>query len=102
MCITIVGLGVGISALLLWLIAIYAAQVLVGAWLGEKVLGASAGVGAALGRLALGLAILRVLGMLPYLGWWISFVAVIWGIGAVALASYKNMRPQVAAAVAAV
>jgi len=100
--ITVVGLGVGISAMLLWLIAIYAAQVLVGAWLGEKILGASAGVGAALGRLALGLAILRALGMLPFLGGWISFVVVIWGIGAVALASYKNMRPQVAAAVAAV
>ena len=101
-CITVVGLGVGISAMLLWLICIYAAQVLVGAWLGEKILGASVGVGAALGRLALGLAILRALGMLPYLGGWISFVVVIWGIGAVALASYKNMRPQVAAAVAAV
>ena len=101
-CITVVGLGVGISAMMLWLICIYAAQVLVGAWLGEKILGASAGVGAALGRLALGLAILRALGMLPYLGGWISFVVVIWGIGAVALASYKNMRPQVAAAVAAV
>jgi hypothetical protein len=40
--------------------------------------------------------------MLPFLGGWISFVVVSWGIGAVALASYKNMRPQVAAAVAAV
>src|SRR5579863_3020476 len=60
------------------------------------------GAGAALGRLALGLAILRALGMLPFLGGWISFVVVIWGMGAVALAIYKNMRPQLAAAAVAV
>jgi hypothetical protein len=101
-CITVVGLGVGISAIMLWMISIYAAQVLVGAWLGEKILGAGAGVGAALGRLALGLAILRALGMLPFLGGWISSVVVVWGIGAVALAIYKNMRPQLAAAAVAV
>ena len=71
-CITVVGLGVGISAILLWMICIYAAQVFVGAWLGEKILGAGTGVGAAIGRLALGLAIMRVLGMLPFLGGWIS------------------------------
>jgi cytoskeletal protein CcmA (bactofilin family) len=101
-CITVVGLGVGISAMMFWLIAIYAAQVLVGAWLGEKILGEGAGAGAALGRLALGLAILRALGMLPYLGGWISFVVVIWGMGAVTLAIYKNMRPQLAATAAVV
>jgi cytoskeletal protein CcmA (bactofilin family) len=102
LCITIVGLGLGISALLLWLIAIYAAQVFVGAWLGEKILGVGTGAGAALGRLALGLLILRALRMLPYLGGWITFLVIIWGLGAVALASYKNMRPQVAAVVATV
>jgi cytoskeletal protein CcmA (bactofilin family) len=101
-CITVVGIGVGISAMMFWAIAIYAAQVLVGAWLGEKILGEGTGAGAALGRLALGLAILRALGMLPFLGGWISFIVVIWGMGAVALAIYKNMRPQLAAAAVAV
>jgi len=62
-CITIVGLGVGISALLLWVIAIYSAQVFVGSWLGERILGEGVGVGAALGRLALGLLILRAVHM---------------------------------------
>ena len=101
-CITVVGLGVGISALMLWAITLYAAQVFVGAWLGEKILGAAVGAGAALGRLALGLLILRALGMLPFLGGWISFAVVIWGMGAVALAAYKNMRPQLATAAAIV
>jgi cytoskeletal protein CcmA (bactofilin family) len=101
-CITVVGLGVGISALMLWLIAIYAAQVFVGAWLGEKILGAGVGAGAALGRLALGLVILRALSMLPFLGHWISFAVVIWGMGALALAAYKHMRPQLATTAATV
>ena len=101
-CITVVGLGVGITSFMLWAITIYAAQVFVGAWLGEKILGTGAGAGAALGRLALGLVILRVLGMLPFLGGWISFAVVVWGMGAVALAVYKHLRPQIATTVATV
>jgi cytoskeletal protein CcmA (bactofilin family) len=98
-CATIVGLGVGISALLLWLIALYAAQVFVGAWLGEKIMGTPAGVGAGLARLAVGLLILRAIGVIPFIGGWVSFVVVVWGIGALALAAYRNMHPQLAPAV---
>ncbi len=97
-CITIVGLGLGIAILLLYLIALYSAQVFVGSWLGEKLLGANAGTGAALGRLALGLAILRVARMLPYLGGWITFLVIIWGLGAMALATYKSLHPEAAVA----
>ena len=101
-CVTVVGLGVGITSLMLWAITIYAAQVFVGAWLGEKILGAGTGAGAALGRLALGLLILRALGMLPHLGGWITFAVVVWGMGAVTLAVYKHLRPQLATTVATV
>jgi cytoskeletal protein CcmA (bactofilin family) len=98
-CITIVGLGVGISTLLLWVIAIYAAQVFVGSWLGERILGEGVGVGAALGRLALGLLILRALHMLPHIGGWISFIVMVWGMGAMTLALYRYVRPQLAPAI---
>ena len=97
-CITIVGLGVGISTLFLYVIAIYSAKVYVGSWLGERILGEGVGFGAALGRLALGLLILRAVGMLPYIGGWISFVVVAWGFGAIVLALYRYMRPQLAPA----
>jgi cytoskeletal protein CcmA (bactofilin family) len=99
-CATIVGLGLGISAILLYCIAIYATQVFIGAWLGEIVLGPSATGGAAIGRLALGLAILRVLRMLPYVGALVALAIVIWGLGAVVLAIYKRARPQLAPAIA--
>jgi cytoskeletal protein CcmA (bactofilin family) len=91
-CVTIVGLGLGIAALLSYAIAVYSGQVYVGAWLGEKLLGAEVGVGAAIGRLALGLAVLRVLRMLPYAGPLIALVVVVWGLGALALAFYKRTR----------
>ena len=44
-CITIVGIPVGITALFLYVIALYSTQVFVGAWLGEKILGAAVGFG---------------------------------------------------------
>ncbi len=84
-CITIVGLGVGISTFMLWLIAMYGAQVIVGRWIGEKVLGAGIGVGATLGRLALGLLILRVVSMLPFVGGWAMLLVIIWGLGGMVL-----------------
>jgi cytoskeletal protein CcmA (bactofilin family) len=98
-CITIVGLGVGISTLFLYVIAIYSAQVHVGSWLGGKILGDAVGIGPALGRLALGLAVLRAVRLLPYIGGWIGFVVLVWGLGAIVLAIYKNLRPQLAPAV---
>jgi hypothetical protein len=84
---------------LLWVIAIYSAQVFVGSWLGERILGEGVGVGAALGRLALGLLILRAVHMLPYIGGWIAFVVLVWGMGAMVLALYRYMRPQLATAI---
>jgi cytoskeletal protein CcmA (bactofilin family) len=97
-CITIVGIGVGLAALMFWVIAIYAAQVIVGTWLGDQLLGETVGVGPALGRMALGLLILRVIGRVPYLGVWFSSLVICLGLGAIVLAIYRNMRPHLAAA----
>jgi cytoskeletal protein CcmA (bactofilin family) len=99
-CITIVGIGVGIAALMFWAVAIYAAQVIVGVWLGDRLLGETVGVGPALGRMALGLLILRVIGLVPYLGAWFSSLVVCLGLGAMILALYRNMRPHLATAAA--
>jgi len=96
--ITIVGLGVGIATVLLYFIAIYSAQVFVSSWIGEKILGGGAGLGPALGRLALGLAIVRALEMVPVAGHLWNFVVWIWGLGAIVMAAYRHMRPQEAVA----
>ena len=99
LCCTIVGLGLGIASVLLYVVALYSARVFVAAWLGEKILGPATGVGPTVGRLALGLAIVQALTMLPYhLGFLIGVVLAIWGLGAVVLALHKSMRQQVVAA----
>lgn len=92
-CFTIVGIGVAITTLLFWLIALYAAQVFVATWLGEILLGHSLGTGALLGRLALGLAILHALELIPYhVGFLVKLVVLWWGLGAIAIALYGHLR----------
>ena len=67
-CLTIVGLGVGITTLLVYVIAIYAAGIFIGEWLGAKLLGPGTGAGAVIGRLALGLAVLALVAHNPVCG----------------------------------
>jgi len=93
-CITIVGLAVGIGTMLLWIVALYSAQVFVSTWLGEALLGRGSGTGAIIGRLALGLLLYKVAGMLPYLGFWVKLGILIWGLGALAVALYDRTRTQ--------
>jgi cytoskeletal protein CcmA (bactofilin family) len=93
-CITVVGLGVGIAALLLYAIALYSGQVFVGAWLGERVLGVKPGVGSMIARLALGLAIIRVFTMIPVIGFFVSLIVAAWGLGALLLAAYRDLRTE--------
>jgi len=101
-CLTIVGLSVGIPVLLLYLIACYSAKIFVGAWLGEKLLGAGIGIGPAIGRVALGLLILRGISMIPYIGGLVGFVIVpIWGLGAIVLVLHRRIAPHAAAVAAA-
>ncbi|HXX46378.1 MAG TPA: zf-HC2 domain-containing protein [Candidatus Acidoferrales bacterium] len=98
-CATIVGAAVGVIAVLLWLIGVYSAQIFTASWLGEKLLGGAAGASHAIGRMALGLAIIRALTMLPYAGPIVGFCVTIWGLGAIVLTIHRRM--QVHAPVAA-
>lgn len=93
LCITCVGLGVGIATLLFWFVAVYAAQVFVASWLGDILLGPAIGTGPLLGRLALGLVILHLLEMIPYhIGGIIHFVILCWGLGAIVMALYGYLQ----------
>ncbi|MGA8104376.1 MAG: hypothetical protein WB869_19610, partial [Candidatus Acidiferrales bacterium] len=92
------GLGVSISLALLYIISIYAAQVFVGAWVGSKLLGDAASTGAVAGRLALGLALLRIGKQLPYVGPLVAAIALVWGLGAIGLSMYRRTRSSLAVA----
>lgn len=92
-CITVVGIGVSVPTILIWLVAIYAAQVFVASWLGEILLGPAMGTGPLLGRLALGLAIIHGLEIVPYhVGWIIHLIVICWGLGAIAMAGYHHLK----------
>lgn len=92
-CITIVGLAVGIASILAWCVAMYSSQIFVGALLGEKLMGAAGTTGALVGRLAVGLLIIRVALMLPYAGSFAELIVVVFGLGLITLAILKRSRP---------
>jgi cytoskeletal protein CcmA (bactofilin family) len=95
-CITVVGLSVGIVLWIILVVAIYTAQIYVGEWLGEKLLGTAVGAGAILLRLAIGLAIIHVIEAIPIVRVPAALVVVMWGLGAHVLAVRKRMRHQTA------
>jgi hypothetical protein len=112
-CITVVGLSVGISTAMLFVIFIYGGKVFVATWLGRMMLGkggyagfyASTGertwkTSEAVGQLALGLLVIYGLRVIPYAGFWVTLAVTVWALGALGLTVYSMManRSKVAAA----
>jgi hypothetical protein len=93
-----VGVGAGVAGALLYAPILYLSQVFVGAWLGNKILGeSSSNTGAAIGRIALGLLILHVVGLIPFLGGLVWMVVLLWGTGAVLMGFHRMSRVESAA-----
>jgi len=91
-CITIIGIPVGLIALALWGIAIYLAQIPVGLFIGRWIIGHFKNVeGKAImiGALALGLVLLKLLGLIPHLGFFIGIAVTLFGMGAVVVSIRK-------------
>lgn len=88
-CITLVGLSIGIGGLILWVVLLYAGQIAVAGWLGARILGDTHEVPARIGRLALGLLIVRVAVSLPQVWFYIFCVITVWGVGAITLALFR-------------
>ncbi len=96
-CVTFVGLFVGLSTFVLWLITLYAAQTVVGALIGQWILGRTTDIWGRIGRMALGVLIIRAVTLIPHLGGWIKFAVLLWGTGAISLALYRRYQPPIAA-----
>lgn len=85
-----VGVGAGLAGALLYAPILYAAQVFVGAWLGNKILGdASSPTSAVFGRIALGLLILHLVGIIPVLGGLVWLVVLLWGTGSILVGFFR-------------
>lgn len=95
-CFTVVGLFVGVSAFFLWYASLYFAQIIVGTAVGQWILGRTNETWPLIGRMAVGVLLLRVSMAIPYLGVWIKIGVIILGIGAISLAIYRRLQPVVA------
>jgi hypothetical protein len=95
-CVTVVGLPIGITTFLLWLTALFSAQLMVGALVGQWLLGRSSEIWPLIGRMAIGLIIVRLAGSIPHVGGWVKFGVILWGIGAISLALYRRLQPAIA------
>lgn len=90
--ITIIGIPLGLIALALYTIAIYLTQLFVGLFVGQLIIGGSRGVesrAALVGALVLGLAILSILRLIPYLGAVIWVATILFGLGAILVSGRK-------------
>ena len=93
-----VGVGAGVAGAMAYAPILYVAQVFVGTWLGNKIMGEPPAVtSAVIGRMAVGLLILRVAGLIPFLGGLVWLAILLWGTGAVLLSFYRMSRGESAA-----
>lgn len=95
-CVTVVGLFVGLASLSLWIAALFVSQIIVGTAVGQWILGRAHETWGLIGRMAIGVLILRACTTLPYVGGWLKLAAIVWGIGALSLAIYRRLQPVMA------
>ncbi|MFW6149335.1 MAG: hypothetical protein ACOC6D_05725 [Atribacterota bacterium] len=96
-CVTIIGIPLGLITLILYLIAIYITQIIIGLFIGKWIIGNFGQVetkAALIGALALGLAIFRLLRLIPYLGFIMGLAAVLFGLGAILISLRKSAKQQ--------
>jgi cytoskeletal protein CcmA (bactofilin family) len=95
-CFTIVGLLVGVSAFMLWLVMMFAAVVVVGGIVGQWIMGRDDDFWPFFLRVVVGIAIVRVVTSIPFVGFWVWLIVTLWGMGAISLAIYRRLQPTLA------
>lgn len=93
-CLTLVGIPVAILSVMLYVVALYSTQIVVGAWIGDSLLGPADNQGARLARLGLGLALLRVCFVIPVVGTVVAVIMVTIGLGAIVLTAHERILPE--------
>jgi len=62
--------------------------------IGQWIMGRTRELWPLIGRMAVGFIILRLFTMIPHAGIFIKIAAIIWGLGALALALYHRFQPR--------
>ncbi len=90
-----IGVGAGVAGAMAYAPILYVAQIFVGTWLGNRILGEPPAVmGAIAGRMAVGLLILHAVRLIPFLGGLVGLVVLLWGTGAVLMGFYRMSRAE--------
>jgi hypothetical protein len=99
-CITVVGLFVGLATLFAWYGGLYYAQTVVSALVGQWLLGRTRETWPLIGRMVVGIVVVRLATMIPHAGGWIKLGVTLWGAGAISLAIYRRFQPPMATGMA--
>jgi len=94
-CVTVVGLLLGISTLMVWFASLFLAQIVVGGIVGQWFLGRTGELWPLIGRMVLGVAMVRLCTTIPHVGGWVKFAVILWGMGAISLALYRRFQPRI-------
>jgi len=96
MCITIIGMFLGLSTIFLWFVVLLASDIVVGTIVGQWMMGRSTEFWPFVLRMIAGVVLVRVVTSIPFIGGWAGFVVAMWGMGAIAQALYRRLQPVVA------
>lgn len=94
-CITVVGLFIGLATGSAWFASLFYAQVVVGAMVGQWLMGRTRELWPLIGRMAVGIVIVRLCTNIPAIGGWVKFGTMLWGVGAISLALYRRFQPVI-------
>ena len=96
-CVTLIGLPIGLTTLALWLLGLYIAKIVLAGFLGRALLGAQGEQrpAPALALLA-GLVLVLIAVNLPFVGGIINFLLTLLGLGALIMTVYRRQSPQTA------
>jgi hypothetical protein len=93
---TVVGLFIGLSTLALWYGALYFGLVVASAVVGQWLMGRTSELWPLVGRMVVGVVIVRLFTMIPEVGWIVKYGTAFWGLGAISLAAYRRLQPVIA------
>jgi cytoskeletal protein CcmA (bactofilin family) len=99
-CFTVVGIPIGVFTVGLWLLMLCTAELVVGAVVGNWILGKGKSNWEIIGRMALGFVIVRIvytpLAQMHVVGVLAALAIWMWGMGAISLAVYRRFQPILA------
>ena len=102
-CVTVVGIPLGVLTLGLWVLGLFTAEIVVGTVVGMWIMGRTTDTWGLIGRMAVGFVLVRIvytpLEQVHVIGFLVGLGIFMWGMGAISLALYNRLQPNVAAGV---